>query len=47
MQRGCLKPNSRKRGPDAWQFHWSETISESMAGTMGLEPAASAVTEKR
>jgi len=24
MQRGCMKRNSRKRGPDVWQFCWSE-----------------------
>jgi integrase len=24
MQRGCLKPQTRKRGPDVWQFRWSE-----------------------
>jgi len=28
MQRGCLKRNSRKRGPDVWQFRWSETSSD-------------------
>jgi hypothetical protein len=25
MQRGCMQRNSRKEGPDIWQFHWSET----------------------
>lgn len=25
MQRGCMKRRSRKRGPDVWQFRWSET----------------------
>jgi hypothetical protein len=25
MQRGCMKRNSRKDGPDVWQFRWSET----------------------
>ena len=25
MQRGCMQRNSRKEGPDAWQFRWSET----------------------
>src|SRR5271166_2399099 len=25
MQHGSLKRNSRKRGPDVWQFRWSET----------------------
>jgi hypothetical protein len=25
MQRGCLKRINRKRGPDVWQFRWSET----------------------
>lgn len=25
MQRGCMKRNSRKEGPDVWQFRWSET----------------------
>jgi len=25
MQRGCMQRNSRKRGPDVWQFRWSET----------------------
>jgi hypothetical protein len=25
MQRGCLKQQTRKRGPDVWQFRWSET----------------------
>ncbi len=24
MQRGCIKRNSRKRGPEVWQFRWSE-----------------------
>jgi hypothetical protein len=24
MQLGCMKRNSRKRGPDVWQFRWSE-----------------------
>ncbi len=24
MQRECMKRNSRKRGPDVWQFRWSE-----------------------
>jgi integrase len=24
MQRGCMKRNSRKRGPEVWQFRWSE-----------------------
>jgi hypothetical protein len=24
MQRGCLKRQTRKRGPDVWQFRWSE-----------------------
>jgi len=24
MQRGCLKPKTRKRGPEVWQFRWSE-----------------------
>jgi integrase len=24
MQRGCLKQQTRKRGPDVWQFRWSE-----------------------
>ena len=28
MQRGCLKRNSRKRGPDVWQFRWSEPGSD-------------------
>jgi integrase len=26
MQRGCMQRNSRKEGPDAWQFRWSETM---------------------
>ena len=25
MQRGCMQQNSRKEGPDVWQFRWSET----------------------
>jgi integrase len=25
MQRGCMKQRSRKRGPDVWQFRWSES----------------------
>jgi integrase len=25
MQRGCMQRNSRKEGPDVWQFRWSET----------------------
>ena len=25
MQRGCMQRNSRKQGPDVWQFRWSET----------------------
>lgn len=25
MQRGCVQRNSRKQGPDIWQFRWSET----------------------
>jgi len=25
MQRGCMQRNSRKKGPDVWQFRWSET----------------------
>jgi integrase len=25
MQRGCTQRNSRKQGPDVWQFRWSET----------------------
>jgi integrase len=25
MQHGSLKRNSRKRGPDVWQFRWSES----------------------
>jgi integrase len=25
MQRGCVQRNSRKEGPDVWQFRWSET----------------------
>ncbi len=25
MQRGCMKRHNRKRGPDVWQFRWSET----------------------
>jgi len=25
MQRGCLERISRERGPDVWQFRWSET----------------------
>jgi integrase len=24
MQRGCMQRNSRKQGPDVWQFRWSE-----------------------
>jgi hypothetical protein len=24
VQRGCMKRDSRKRGPDFWQFRWSE-----------------------
>jgi len=24
MQRGCLKPQTRKRGSNVWQFRWSE-----------------------
>jgi integrase len=24
MQRGCLKQQTHKRGPDVWQFRWSE-----------------------
>jgi integrase len=24
MQRGCMQRNSRKEGPDVWQFRWSE-----------------------
>jgi hypothetical protein len=24
MQRGCLERFKRKRGPDVWQFRWSE-----------------------
>ena len=27
MQRGCLERINRKRGPDVWQFRWSETSS--------------------
>ena len=29
MQRGCLKPQTRKRGPDVWQFRWSEVGPDS------------------
>jgi integrase len=25
MQHGCMQRKSRKRGPDVWQFRWSET----------------------
>src|SRR2546429_3850668 len=25
MKRGCMQRNSRKEGPDVWQFRWSET----------------------
>src|SRR5205809_4293968 len=25
MQRGCMQRNTRKEGPDVWQFRWSET----------------------
>ena len=25
MQHGCIQRNSRKEGPDVWQFRWSET----------------------
>jgi hypothetical protein len=25
MQRGCMQRNSRKEGPDVWQFRWSDT----------------------
>ena len=25
MQRGCMQRNTRKQGPDVWQFRWSET----------------------
>jgi hypothetical protein len=25
MQRECMQRNSRKEGPDVWQFRWSET----------------------
>ncbi len=25
MPRGCMQRNSRKEGPDVWQFRWSET----------------------
>jgi len=25
MQHGCMQRNSRKQGPDVWQFRWSET----------------------
>ena len=25
MQHGCMQRNSRKEGPDVWQFRWSET----------------------
>src|ERR1700688_4679734 len=25
MQRGCMQRNSRKEGPDVWQFRWSQT----------------------
>jgi integrase len=25
MQRGCMQRNSRKQGPDVWQFRWSQT----------------------
>ena len=28
MQRGCMQRNSRKHGPDVWQFRWSETTSD-------------------
>lgn len=28
MQRGCMQRNSRKEGPDVWQFRWSETSSD-------------------
>ena len=28
MQRGCMQRNSRKEGPDVWQFRWSETGSD-------------------
>jgi integrase len=27
MQYGCLERINRKRGPDVWQFRWSETSS--------------------
>jgi len=29
MQRGCLKPQTRKRRPDVWQFRWSEVGPDS------------------
>src|SRR5260370_36661441 len=25
MERGCMQRNTRKEGPDVWQFRWSET----------------------
>jgi integrase len=28
MQRGCMQRNTRKEGPDVWQFRWSETSSD-------------------
>jgi integrase len=28
MQRGCMQRNSRKEGPDVWQFRWSESSSD-------------------
>jgi hypothetical protein len=28
MQHGNLKRNSRKRGPEVWQFRWSENSPE-------------------
>jgi integrase len=30
MQRGCLKRQTRKRGPDVWQFRWSEISLDGM-----------------
>ncbi len=30
MQHGCMQINSRKRGPDVWQFRWSETGHDGM-----------------
>ena len=45
MQHGCMQINSRKRGPDVWQFRWSETGHDGMrlhhkkiVGTVELYP---------